>query len=59
MFEKSHITTAKQADSVYCNLVSSWAHSVSVGAVLNSILGPKSYFAGVLWKLAFYKNTGE
>lgn len=59
MFEMSHITTAKQADSMHGNLVSSQAHSVSVGAVLNSILGPKSYFAGVLWKSAFYKSTEE
>lgn len=55
----SYITAAKQADSVHGNLVSSQAHSVSVGAVLNSILGPKSYFAGVLWKSAFHKNTEE
>lgn len=59
VFEISHITAAKRADSVHGNLVSSQAHSVSAGAVWNSILGPKSYFAGVPWKLALYKNTEE
>lgn len=57
MFEMSRVTSAKQADSAFGNLVSSQAQSVSVGTVWNSMLGLRSYFAGVLWKSAFYKST--
>lgn len=54
LLEMSRMTSAKQADSVYSNLLSSQAQSVSVGAVLNSILGLRSYFAGVLCKSALF-----